>query len=497
MVTQTDPILGSVAVVGAGISGLTAAYRLKAEGVAVTVFEAEDGTGGKIRSVSQGGLTWERGPNTMTESDLEVSMLIDDLQLREKQQFPEMQSSRYIVKDGKPEMLPTNLVSFLGSKLLSARSKFNVFFEPFLWRNRTAAEVERLQMDESVGDFLERHFGHEIVDYIVDPFVAGTSGSDPASISIRYSFPDLWALEQRYGSIIVGAIKSSFSRKKEKKKSSRRPFSFIGGLQTLTDSLVERIGRECLKLNTPVLSLACSQQGNPVRDSWKVSYLQKSGNRVQPYGQIFDAVIMTAPLHNFQEMKVIKDGKQYLLDLVPKVIYQPLSILVMAFETKDIKRPLQGFGVLIPSKEQANGFQTLGTIFSSSMFPDRAPPNQMVFTTFIGGSRNRDLASFSFEQLREIAMSDLHRLVGVEGQPVAVKHTFWAEAFPQYSLDYAAVVAALEKLENDLPGFFYAGNHRGGLSVAKSLASGFNVADEVVKHLKLHSGRKLYTMASQ
>lgn len=161
-----------------------------------------------------------------------------------------------------------------------------------------------------------------------------------------------------------------------------------------------------------------------------------------------------------------------------------------------MKSPLDGFGVLVPSKEQANGFQTLGTIFSSSMFPDRAPSDEMLFTTFIGGSRNRDFASSSTKILKEAALEDLHRLVGVEGQPVFVKHTFWSTAFPQYGLGYEAVLNGLKFLESDLPRLYYAGNHKGGLSVGKALASGYNTAGQVIQYLQSSGGHKLYTMAS-
>jgi oxygen-dependent protoporphyrinogen oxidase len=166
MAETTDPkhrkhSLGSVAVVGAGASGLAAAYRLKAAGVAVTVFETQNAVGGKIQSFSQNGLIWEKGPNTMAENDPEVSFLIDDLQLREQQQFPMLQNKRYIVRNGRPEMLPSNPLAILSTKLLSAQSKARIFLEPFLWKrkpaqpndsseNITALQDERFLLSDSL-----------------------------------------------------------------------------------------------------------------------------------------------------------------------------------------------------------------------------------------------------------------------------------------------------------------------------------------------------------
>ncbi|MCO5582045.1 hypothetical protein L7F22_035936 [Adiantum nelumboides] len=423
---RVEPVLGSVAVIGGGVSGLAAAYRLKIEGAAVTVFEAENICGGKIKSFSDDGFIWEKGPNTMTESSVEVSELIDGLHLREKQQYPVMQGKRYIVRDGKPELLPSNPLAFLGSRLLSTRAKFHTIFEPLLWRRKQHNEPQLLLKDESVGDFLERHVGREVVDYMVDPFVAGTSGSDPDSLSVRNAFPDIYNLEERYGSLIIGAIKSSLARKRSRQggsnsKTRRRShisFSFVGGLQTLTDAVSQFIGKENLRYNATVLSLACNQQGNPLRGSWKVSCSHDIHESKDQGIPSFDAVIMTAPLSDFQQMQTCKDGKPYCLDFIPKVIYQPLSVLLMAFKKEHVKHPLDGFGVLVPSKEQANGLTTLGTLFSSSMFPDRAPPDTMLFTSFIGGSRNRDLASKSASELQAAVINDLQQLLGVSAPPV-------------------------------------------------------------------------------
>uniref|UniRef100_A0A1D1XXQ4 Protoporphyrinogen oxidase, mitochondrial n=1 Tax=Anthurium amnicola TaxID=1678845 RepID=A0A1D1XXQ4_9ARAE len=166
-----------------------------------------------------------------------------------------------------------------------------------------------------------------------------------------------------------------------------------------------------------------------------------------------------------------------------QVTYLPLSVLVTSFSKDSVKRPLEGFGVLVPSKEQEGGLKTLGTLFSSMMFPDRAPSDQYLYTTFIGGSRNRDLAGASLEELKHIVISDLQKLLGVDGQPRFVKHVYWRDAFPLYGHDYSSVLEAIDKMEQNLPGFYYAGNHRNGLSVGKAIASGCRAADLVISYL--------------
>ncbi|KAG2710573.1 hypothetical protein I3843_04G033400 [Carya illinoinensis] len=481
-----------VAVIGAGVSGLAAAYKLKSHGLNVTVFEAEGRAGGKLRSVSQDGLIWDEGANTMTESEMEVRSLLDDLGLREKQQFPISQNKRYIVRNGMPVLIPTNPIALIKSNVLSAQSKFQIILEPFLWK-KSNSNVSDDYKEESVGGFFQRHFGKEVVDYLIDPFVAGTSAGDPESLSVRYSFPELWNLEKRFGSIIAGLVQSKLSTKREgtleQKKRPRGSFSFLGGMQTLTDTLCKELGKDDLKLNSKVLSLSYSSDGKSALENWSIICASDSDKHSQALA--VDAVIMTAPLCNVKEMRIGKRGKFFPLDILPEVTYMPLSVIITTFKKENVKRPLEGFGALVPSKEQQNGLKTLGTLFSSMMFPDRAPNDLYLYTTFVGGSRNSDLAKASTDELKRIVSSDLRQLLGAEGEPTFVNHFYWSKAFPLYGQNYGSVLEAIEMMEKNLPGFFYAGNHKGGLSVGKAIASGCKAADLVISYLESSSNDKV------
>ncbi|CAL0323030.1 unnamed protein product [Lupinus luteus] len=474
-----------VAVVGGGVSGLAAAYKLKSHGLDVTVFEAEGRAGGRLRTVSQDGLVWDEGANTMTESEKEVKDLIDALGLQEKQQFPISQHNRYIVKDGAPLMVPSTPAALLKSKLISAQTKAKILFEPFVWKKSNPSGVSDEHFEESVGGFFERHFGKEVVDYLIDPFISGTSAADPESLSMRHYFPDIWNLEKRFGSIIAGALRSKLFVKKEKngeikgatRESRRGSFSFHGGMQTLTDTLSKEIGKDDLKLNSKVLTLAYNHDGLSSLQNWSITCAPNQNT------QVVDAVIMTAPLSNVKDINITKRGTPFPLNFLPQVTYLPLSVIITTFKKENVKRPLEGFGVLVPSKEQQNGFKTLGTLFSSMMFPDRAPSGLHLYTTFVGGTRNRELAHASTDELKKIVTSDLRKLLGAEGEPTFVNHFYWSEGFPLYGRNYGSVLEAIDKLEKDLPGFFYAGNHRGGLSVGKAIASGCKAADLVISYL--------------
>ncbi|GAV64298.1 Amino_oxidase domain-containing protein [Cephalotus follicularis] len=486
-----------VAVVGAGVSGLAAAYKLKSQGLNVTVFEAEGRAGGKLRSISHEGLIWDEGANTMTGSEMEVRNLLDDLGIRQKQQFPISHKNRYVVRNGKPILIPTNPVSFIMSNILSAQSKLQIILEPFLWRKGVLEAGTNTQ--ESVGGYFQRHFGIEVVDYLIDPFVGGTSASDPESLSMRHSFPELWSLEKRFGSLIAGAILSKLSAKKEKsgdikdssgkKKRQHGSFSFYGGMQTLTDTFCKKLGKDELKLKSKVLSLSYSPEGKSVLENWSVSYASNHDKHSQVSS--FDAIIMTAPVCNVKEMKITERGNPFSLDFLPEVSYMPMSVIITTFKKENVKRPLEGFGVLVPSKEQQNGLKTLGTLFSSMMFPDRAPSDVYLYTTFVGGSRNIELAKASTNELKQIVTSDLRKLLGTEGEPTFVNHFYWSKAFPLYGHNYDLVLEAIDKMEKNLPGFFYAGNHKGGLSVGKAIVSGCKAADLVISFLESSSDDKM------
>ncbi|XP_073143017.1 protoporphyrinogen oxidase, mitochondrial [Henckelia pumila] len=478
-----------VAVIGAGVSGLSAAYKLKLQGLNVTVFEADGRAGGMLRSVSHDGLIWDEGANTMTESEAAVGFLLDNLGLREKQQFPISQHKRYIAKNGAPVMLPSNPIELIQSSFLSTGSKLQLLLEPFLWKKNNLSKGP--DTEESVGSFFQRHFGKEVVDYLIDPFVAGTSGGDPESLSIHHAFPELWDLEKRFGSIVAGAFQSKLSPRKDTsvgmknssaKKHKRGSFSFLGGMQTLTDSLCDALDKEELKLQSKVLELSSSFNENSPLDNWSVSY-ESDGKKLNDE-KSFDALVVTAPLSVVKHMKINIRGSPFPLDFVPEVSYIPISVIITTFKRENVKQPLEGFGVLVPSKEQENGLKTLGTLFSSMMFPDRAPSDVHLYTTFIGGSRNRELAKASKDELKQIVTSDLKQLLGAEGEPAFLNHYYWSRGFPLYGHDYNSVIKAIGKMEKDLPGFFYAGNNKGGLSVGKAISSGCHAADLVISYLE-------------
>jgi oxygen-dependent protoporphyrinogen oxidase len=171
-----------------------------------------------------------------------------------------------------------------------------------------------------------------------------------------------------------------------------------------------------------------------------------------------------------------------------EIHYPPVSALVLGFRREDVAHPLDGFGVLIPEIER---FNILGTVFSSSLFPKRAPAGHVTLTSYIGGTRAPHLAASDVETLVNLTLQDLRVLLAVRGEPTFVHHCYFQRAIPQYEVGYGRFKALMEEIEANAPGLFLAGHYRDGISLGDSIVSGCQVADKVSEFLVRHQTRPL------
>jgi oxygen-dependent protoporphyrinogen oxidase len=451
-------IVKSVAIIGAGITGLTAAFYLKRRGIPATVFEAGNRAGGVIRSLRQNGFLAECGPNTILETSPKIPQLISDLNLESLRLYTNPSAkNRYIVRDKMPMAMPTSPIGFLTTKIFSARAKLAVLREPFV-------PVRNDDADESVADFVTRRLNREFLDRAVDALVSGIYAGNPEKLSIRHALPRLFEQEKNYGSLIRGQIFGAKDRKRrgEIARSKAKMFSFDSGLQVLTDALAAQLG-DSLKLNSPVTKIAKTENG------WHISTVNGEAE--------FGAVIYCGTAHKLAELKMESPAT---IDLAQfsEIRYAPVASIVLGFRRKDVAHPLDGFGMLIPKIEN---FKILGTIFSSSLFPNRAPQNFVTLTTYIGGERQPELTLKSPDELIAIARVELQRVLGVNREPVFQHVTLYPKAIPQYNVGYGKFKQAMDEIESKAAGFFFAGHYRDGVSLGDSIVSGINIAERVAK----------------
>ncbi|HEV2691538.1 MAG TPA: protoporphyrinogen oxidase [Verrucomicrobiae bacterium] len=448
----------SVAIIGAGITGLTAAFYLKRAGVPVTVYEAAGRAGGVIQSIRKNGFLAEYGPNTILETSPKITRLIRDAGLESRKLASDPQAeARYVVRYGRPIEMPGSPPKFFTSKLFTARAKFAVLREPFIKPRRDGVE-------ESIGQFVLRRFNREFLDHAIDALVAGIYAGDPMQLSLPHAFPRIKALEDNYGSMIKGQIRGARARKKSGEVSRDRApkFSFDEGLQVLTDTLAAQLG-DSLKLNTPVTALARTGTG------WCAA---SSGGDAD-----FGAVIYCGTAYRLAELKI---KSPVALDLSPfsEIKYPPVASVTLGFRREDVAHPCNGFGMLIPKIE---GFKILGTIFSSALFPNRAPTGHVTLTSYVGGTRSPELALLPPDQLIKLVTADLRRLLGATGTPMFTHTKTWPKAIPQYNVGYGKYRQLLADLETAAPGLFFAGCYRDGVSLGDSIVAGTNIAERVGK----------------
>ncbi|SMO54409.1 protoporphyrinogen oxidase [Fodinibius sediminis] len=443
-----------VGVIGAGISGLTTAYILQKKGITATVYEKSGNVGGAIRTSQKDGWLVEEGPNTLMVKSQEVWELLEELGLEDDIIEANSQAKRrFILKEGRPVALPSSPGRFLTTPLLSAGAKLRLLKEPFV----APAKGD----DESIASFIQRRLGKQPLDYGVNPFVSGVYAGDPRKLSMKHTFSTLWKLEQQYGSLLKGA----FQKERTGKSVRKALISFTNGNQVLPKTLAQT-------LTEPVQTSCEIRSARQHRGRWQIS-----GRRAgQPFQTDHELLVLALPVHALPSIFASDHFNQ--LSDIP---YVPLSVLALGFSKQQVEHPLNGFGMLIPKVEKR---RALGMLFSSTLFPDRAPRGHHLITCFIGGARQPGLAHKSREELLELLLPELNELLGIREDPVFIHHTFWKRAIPQYEVGFDRHLATMDTIENTHPGLLLNGNYRHGVSVPDCISSGFATADRAARLLQ-------------
>lgn len=446
----------NVAIIGAGITGLTAAFYAKRLGAEVHLFDSAGTYGGQIQTKRNGKFVWETGPCTGTIGSPDVAELFEDLGLDiQETADPTLAQNRYIWKGDSLHPLPSSLVSGIQTPLFSWKDKLGILLEPFRPKGDDP--------EESLASFVRRRLGESILDYAVDPFVSGVYASTPEHVIPKYALPKLYALEEKHGSLILGSIHKMKEPKSDRdKKATKKIFSAKGGLSALIESLAENIGTENISLNAGILCV--SPNGN----SFSVSC---DGTE-----QSFSHVIFTGGANRLPEACPFLLNRG--LDSAFDVNYTKVMEVAVGFEKWE-GRPLDGFGALVPSKE---GRKILGALFLSSLFKNRAPKDGAMLSVFMGGKRHPEYLDLTDDEVFDIVKDELSNMFYLKDfRPDLFEITRHHNAIPMYDAATPRRQEGYSKAEQMFPGLLLGGNGIGGIGMADRIKQGKALAAKLLQ----------------
>jgi len=473
-------------IIGAGISGLAAAAWLDAAGVRVLVLESAPHAGGVMRSERFNDFLVETGPNSLLETTPHIGELIALAGIQDQVVYPDGAGSRrYILRAGKIMPLPMNPMAFLSTPLFSFSAKLRLLQEPFI--KPAPATVE-----ESIASFVSRRIGQEFLDYAINPFVAGVYAGDSQQLSVRAAFPKLHGLEQKYGSLIRGAIRGRKERaaRAEKAKDRARLLSFRDGMGALPAALQQRLGGKIvLGVGNVKISQAApvpfSSDDNEKK--WRVTFGAEKNQTTGQHEISAPHVVMTVPAHGVPAL--FSDNIAHRLASLREVVYAPVAIVATGFRRDRVDHPLDGFGFLVPEKEKRT---ILGSLWNSTLFPNRAPKDHVLLTTFVGGMRQPALTGRDDKDLLQLVLDDLRDLIGAKGSPDFVHIRRYPKAIPQYMLGHQRFLDLMNEVERDFSGLHFATNYRGGISVGDCIKQAREMATKIRLMIN-HQAEKLKT----
>ncbi|MCC5790494.1 MAG: protoporphyrinogen oxidase [Opitutales bacterium] len=451
----------SVAIIGAGLTGLSAGYFLQKEGVEAQIFEASGRMGGAITTQREGDYLFEQGPSTLLRGSPVLETLLRELDLAKDLTPPNPKAKkRFVVRGGKPVALPGGPLAFPFSPWLSWKGKLRLLTEPF--RKRGAATKS-----ETVANFAQRRLGREVLDYGVNPFVGGIYAGDPKKLAVALAFPTLVEAEEKGGSLFRGFLKLAKEKKKARGGAPRPPkgtVSFASGLEKLPQALAKALHRQPL-LNSPL------QKAEPTEDGhWRLTFA--GGEQ-----KVFEQILLTTWSDELAAaLPAPPDRESW-----PHIDYAPVQVITLTYPREAVEHALDGFGVLVPEIEN---LPFLGVIFASSLFSERAPSGEVLLNLFVGGKRHPEKASFNEAQVRREILPAVAKLLSITEQPKFYAARHWPQAIPQYTLDHQSFLLARHGAEKNWPGFFLAGNMVDGISMPQCLESGHQAAQKIRSSLK-------------
>ncbi len=474
-----------IAVVGGGITGLSAAFRLielaeqQQQRVEVTLLESQSAAGGWIGTITQKDYLIDTGAdmfitNKPAAIELCKRLGLEDQLISTNRQY----RGALILKEGVPVpvplgfelMTPSRIGPMLKTPLLSLWGKLRMGLEYLIPRRRSKEGLDR--DDESLAHFVTRRFGQEALTRLIQPLVAGIYTSDPEKLSLRATLPRFLDMERDHRSLIKAIRKQKREAKSDDATGARYGIfaAFRGGMQTLTRTLADRI--------TERGSLLYEHRVTKISPSAQAGYEVTVETEGAAQTQHFDGVILTTAAP--QSATMTATFAPEMAGLLAQIEYASTAILVNVFKLSEIRHPLNAFGLVIPAAEKRKIF---AVAFASRKFPGRAPEGQVQLRTFVGGAMQPELLALSDAELTSTVRNELADILGVTGEPLFSKLLRHNQSMPQYHLGHLQLVEQIEQLAANYPALELAGNAYRGVGIPDCIHSAEQAAERVLASL--------------
>lgn len=464
-----NPPVRRVAVIGAGITGLSAALRLRERlpEAELAVFDASSRPGGVVQTTCQEGYLIESSADSFITSLPWAVQLCQRLGLENRlietdathrRAFVVRRGRLLPIPDGLMIMAPSRIGPLVTTPILSPWGKLRMVAEAFVPKGEG--------QDESLASFVRRRFGREAFDRLIQPLVGGMYTGDPERLSVRATMPRFLEMEQQYGSLIRAMRRKPTTRDAAGPSSGARYSLFVGlagGLSELVDALVRALPAGAIQLNTQVERLTRDGDG-----PWRLSFAEGGAPAC------FDHVVIAASVR--QTQRLLNSVDPELSADFENVPSAGSAIASLGYLRDQIQHPLDGFGFVVPQIERR---PILSGSFSSVKFPGRAPPGHVLIRVFLGGAARPDLLQRDDAALVETAHEELARLLGIDQKPVFSCLNRWNQAMPQYQVGHLEWVASVRSRLAQWPGLELAGNAYEGVGVPQCIHSGEQAAERI------------------
>jgi len=445
-----------IVIIGAGISGLSTAWFLHGRGSEVRIIESRDRVGGVIKSQEIDGYLFEGGPNSTLRRpgspDDALGRLVEQVGLKQRLivASPEAQK-RYVMRGGRLRPLPASPLEMFTNNLFSWSAKLRLLSEPFIGKSPD---------EETIAQFVVRRLGREFLDYAIDPFVSGVYAGDPLQLSAWAAVPKVHALERDYGSLVLGAI----AKGRRGGGPAGKLISFDRGMSVLPETIAARLPKGCVDTSCRV------ERINREPEGWRIRVAKLTGTEDIYASKLVLAVPASAAA------RLIKPLSPEVSALLTSIPYAPIVSTALGYSRDRVPHPLDGFGLLIPRRET---MRTLGGLFSSTLFPGRAPPGKALITAFMGGTRDPEAVTLDENELLSRICEDMSTSLGADALPEMAHLSRHQSAIPQYTLGHLERVARIEKLSSTFPGLHLRASWSEGISVADCVRSGEILANKL------------------